>query len=100
MAEACNWIVFHTHTSQLAESEDQHPDFFGVFVCPASRRDPEDLLGEILSNRKLFLTKISDSRSVDKAADWGMHERLKTQVEEQGYGLSLTKIHQVIVPVD
>jgi hypothetical protein len=100
MSEACNWITFHAHTTQIVESKEHHPDFFGVFVCPASRRDPEDLLGEILSNRKLFLTKISDRRSVAQTADWGMNERLKVQVEEQGYGFSLTKIHQVIVPVD
>jgi len=98
MVEACNWIVFHAHSTPFVESEDKHPDFFGNFICPESRRDPEQLLGEVLDNQKLFLTQISGSRLVSKTADWGMHERLKVQVEEQGYGFSLTKIHLVSVP--
>ena len=93
MDKTCNWIVFQAHPTRFAESEDEHPDFFGVFVCPASRREPELLLGEVLGNRKLFLTQIRDRRSVAQRDDWGMNERLKAQIEEQGYGLSLTKIH-------
>jgi hypothetical protein len=100
MAEACNWIVFHAHPTHFVESDDKHPDFFGVFVCPASRSEPEQLLGEVLSNRKLFLAQIRDSRSVAKTADWGMNERLKAQVDEEGFGLSLTKMNYVSVPED
>jgi hypothetical protein len=96
MSEACTWIVFRAHPTRFTESEDEHPDFFGVFVCPMSRREPELLLGEILSNRKLFLARIDESRSVDPKADWGVNERLKAQVEEQGYGISLTKVHQAL----
>ena len=62
--------------------------------------EPEQLLGEVLSNRKLFLAQIRDSRSVAKSADWGMNERLKAQVDEQGFGLSLTKMNYISVPVD
>lgn len=93
MAEKCNWIVFQAHPRRFEETEDEHPDFFGVFVCPTSRRDPELLLGEVLSNRKLFLAQITDVRLVAETDDWGMNERLKTQMNEQGYGISLTKIH-------
>jgi len=32
--------------------------------------------------------------------DWGMNERLKAQVDEQGFGLSLTKIHHGRAPQD
>ena len=93
MAEVCNWITFQAHPRRFEETEDEHPDFFGVFVCPVSRREPEQLLGEVLSNRKLFLAQMTDSRSVKKADDWGMNERLKTQIDDQGYGISLMKIH-------
>ena len=93
MSEKCNWIVFQAHPTRFEETEDEHPDFFGVFVCPASRRDPEQLLGEVLSNRKLFLAFITNSKSVIRSDDWGMNERLKSQIDEQGFGMSLTKIH-------
>jgi len=93
MAEACNWITFQAHPTRFEESEDDHPDFFGVFVCPGSRREPEQLLGEVLSNRKLFLAQISDTRFVPTSDDWGMNERLKGQLDVEGYGISLTKIH-------
>jgi hypothetical protein len=98
MVDMCIWMVFQAHPTRFAESEDEHPDFFGVFVCQASRREPELLLGEILGNRKLFLTEIRETRSVAMAADWGMNERLKTEVNEHGYGLSLTKIQQGTIP--
>ena len=100
MAEKCNWISFQAHATQFNKKEDHHPDFFGAFVCPASRPEPEQLLGELLRNRKLFLVQISGSKSVDKASDWGMHERLKAQIDDQGYGLSLMKIQQAVVPFD
>jgi hypothetical protein len=100
MAEICIWIVFQAHPSQLTDKKDQHPDFFGHFICPSSRRDPEELLAEVLSNRKLFLAQITSRRTIAKAADWGMQEQLKTQVDEQGYGLSLTKVHRGLVPFD
>jgi hypothetical protein len=93
MAEKCNWIVFQAHPRRFEETEDEHPDFFGVFVVPASRREPEMLLGEVLTNRKLFLAQITGSKSVPLTDDWGMNERLKAQMNEQGYGMSLTKIH-------
>jgi len=93
MAEKCNWITFQAHSRRFEETEDEHPDFFGVFVCPELRREPELLLGEVLSNRRLFLAQVTDTRSVKKADDWGMNERLKTQMDEQGYGMALTKIH-------
>jgi hypothetical protein len=93
MAEKCNWITFQAHTNRYNADEDDHPDFFGVFVCPMLRREPEQLLGEVLSNRKLFLVQISDTRAVSRDDDWGMNERLKAQMDEQGFGFALTKIH-------
>jgi hypothetical protein len=95
MPEKCNWITFQAHRTRYDESEDEHPDFFGVFVCPASRNEPEQLLGEVLSNRNLFLAQITGSRSVKQADDWGMNERLKSQMADHGFAISLTKIHGV-----
>ncbi len=100
MTEPCAWIVFQAHPTKFTESEDEHPEFFGVFVCPASRPEPEQLLGEVLTNRKLFLAEITDRRTTSKTTDWGMHERLKAQIDEQGYGLSLIKLHSQPIPVD
>lgn len=100
MPEACNWIVFHAHPTRFLESEDEHPDFYGVFVCPVSRREPEVLLGEVLSNRRLFLAEIVESGPVKAEADWGMNERLKAQVEQVGFGLSLTKLQRGVTPQD
>jgi hypothetical protein len=100
MSELCTWIVFNAHPTKFTKKEDEHPDFFGIFVCPVSRRDPEELLGEILGNRKLFLTRINEHKSVKKSADWGMNERLKSQVDEHGFGVSLTKVHQGLIPPD
>jgi hypothetical protein len=90
MAEMVTWIVFHAHPSQFVEEEDFHPDFFGTFVCPALRPEPEQLLKEVLGNRKLTLI---DIRSIQKKSiidDWGMNERLKKQLDE-GYAMSLVK---------
>jgi hypothetical protein len=100
MAETCNWIVFHAHPTHFVASEDNHPDFFGVFVCPSSRSEPEQLLREVLTNRKLFLADIRETRSVAKTADWGMNERLKAQVDGEGFGLSLTKMNYITVSED
>ena len=98
MAEMVTWIVFHAHPAQFVEEEDFHPDFFGVFVCPVLRSEPEQLLGEVLANRKLALVDREDARLKSKSTDWGLHERLKIEVEEQGYGISLIKMN--VVPVD
>ena len=100
MSELCTWIVFNAHPGKFTKDEDVHPDFFGIFVCPVSRREPERLLEEIMGNRKLFLTRINDQKSVKPSADWGVNERLKSQVEEHGYGMALTKIHQGLIPPD
>jgi hypothetical protein len=94
MSEPCNWIVFHAHPTRFAEAEDDDPDFYGVFVSPVSRREPEVLLEEVLANRKLFLAQVVETRSMKASVDWGMYERLKAQVEEAGYGLALTKLER------
>jgi len=100
MAEKCTWIVFHAHPTRFVKKDDHHPDFFGIFVCPTSRRDPEQLLGELLSNRKLLLVEIDLQQLKPKDADWGMNERLKAQMDEQGFGLALTKMQRQAVPLD
>ena len=100
MSEKCNWIAFQAHATQFNKKEDHHPDFFGTFICPISRPEPEQLLGELIRNKNLFLVQISSTKTVLKSADWGMHERLKAQVDEQGYGLALMKIQQAVVPFD
>ncbi len=100
MPEICTWIFFYAHPTQFVKEEDRHPDFFGIFVCLESRRDPEQLLGELLSNRKLLLTEISSSQRKSKSVDWGMNERLKVQMDEHGYGLSLTKMQRQKIPLD
>ena len=94
MAEKYTWIVFHAHPSQFIQEEDFHPDFFGTFVCPASRSEPELLLKEVLGNRKLSLIDIRSTQLKSKDDDWGMNERLKSQLEE-GYGMSLVKMQVV-----
>ena len=104
MTEICTWIVFHAHPTQFikekGKEEDFHPDFFGVFVCPELRTEPEQLLGEVLGNRNLTLVYRADTQLKSKSVDWGMHERLKAQMDEQGYGMSLIKLHQVVVDAD
>jgi hypothetical protein len=94
MAEMCNWIMFYAHPTRLAESEDEHPEYYGVFVSPASRREPEALLEEVLVNRKLFLAQIVERRAMKPEVDWGMYERLKAQVEQAGFGMALTKLQR------
>jgi hypothetical protein len=100
MAEAYNWIVFQAHPTRFVESEDEHPEFFGVFICPALRREPEQLLVEVLSNRKLFLAQVTNQRTVKDDADWGMNERLKSQIAQQGYGMTVTKVQTGAIPYD
>jgi hypothetical protein len=95
MAEMLTWIVFRAHPVQFIREEDFHPDFFGNFVCPASRSEPELLLKEVLANQKLSLIDITSTRLKSKADEWGMNERLKGPLEEQGYGISLVKMHGV-----
>jgi len=100
MPEKCTWITFYAHPGKFVKEEDRHPDFFGVFVCPESRRDPDQLLGELLSNRHLVLVEIGNNQLKPKSADWGMNERLKVQMDEHGYGLSLTKMQRQKIPLD
>jgi len=52
----------------------------------------------VLGNRKLTLIDREDARLKSKSADWGLHERLKIEMDEQGYGISLIKMN--MVPVD
>jgi hypothetical protein len=85
MAERCNWIIFYAHPRRLAGDEEEAPEFYGVFVCPLSRREPEGLLEEALTNRKLFLSQIVERRVMKPEADWGMNERLKAEVERLGW---------------
>ena len=92
MAEKCTWIDFRAHPSGFIPDEDFHPDFFGTFVCPASRTRPEELLVEVLGNRKLALIEIGGTHSKSKSEEWGMYERLKAVVDEQGFGISLMKV--------
>jgi hypothetical protein len=91
MVEKYTWIVFRAHPLGFIADEDFHPDFFGTFVCPATRREPEFLLKELLENQKLALIDISSTQLKSKADDWGMNERLKGPLKDQGYGLSLVK---------
>jgi hypothetical protein len=91
MAEMYTWITFHAHPTQFVQEEDFHPDFFGTFVCPLLRPEPEQLLKEILGNRKLSLIEIRNTQKKSGTDDWGMNERLKKQMDE-GYGLSLVKL--------
>jgi hypothetical protein len=100
MPEKCTWITFHAHPTKFVKEEDHHPDFFGVFVCPTSRRDPEHLLEELLTNRKLLLTEIRSNQLKAQTVDWGMNERLKAEIDDHGYGLALTKMHYVTLPAD
>ena len=94
MAEMYTWILFHAHPAQFVEEEGFHPDFFGTFICPALRSEPEQLLKEVLNNRKLSLIDIRSTQKKSIVDDWGMNERLKSQLEE-GYGMSLVKMHFV-----
>jgi len=93
MTEKCTWIVFRAHPSGFVPDEDFHPDFFGTFVCPTSRSRPEELLKEVLGNQKLSLIEIGSTQLKSKADEWGMNERLKIPLEEQGFGISLVKVH-------
>ena len=92
MAEKCTWIVFRAHPKGFIPDEDFHPDYFGTFVCPASRSRPEELLEEVLGNQKLALIDIGSTQLKSKADEWGMNERLKAPLEEQGFGMSLVKV--------
>jgi hypothetical protein len=92
MAEKCTWIVFRAHPSGFVPDDDFHPDFFGTFVCPASRSRPEELLKEVLGNQKLALIEIGSTQLKSKADVWGMNERLKRPLEEQGFGMALVKV--------
>ena len=99
MPDMCNWMVFSAHPTQfITKEEDFHPEFFGTFACPVLRSEPEQLLKEILGNRKLSMVNLNDSRVVSRDADWGMNERLKGQIDDHGYGLSLVKMQAA--PID
>jgi hypothetical protein len=100
MAEAFNWIVFQAHPSRIDDLEEEHPEYFGVFICPMARREPEQLLVEVLGNRKLFLAQVTDQRKAFAKDDWGMHERLKPEIEQQGYALAVMKVQAGAVPYD
>jgi hypothetical protein len=92
MAEKCTWIVFRAHPSGFVQDEDFHPDFFGTFVCPASRSEPELLLKEVLGNQKLSLIDIGSTQLKSPTDEWGLNERLKRPLEEQGFGIALVKV--------
>jgi hypothetical protein len=92
MSELCNWFNFQAHQRRYDPEEETQPDFFGTFICPVSRKEPEELLGEVLTIRKVFLVQVTERRRVKRDAFWGMNERLKQQIDELGYGISLTKV--------
>jgi hypothetical protein len=92
MAEKVTWIAFRAHPTGFIPEDDFHPDFFGTFVSPVSRREPEQLLKEVLGNRKLSLIDIRATQLKSKADDWGMNERLKGQLDDYGYGIVLVKM--------
>ncbi len=100
MADLCTWITFQAHPTPKVEKEDDHPEFFGIFVCPLDRSEPEQLLKELLRNRMLFLTEITGQKKMAEKDDWGMHERLKGQLHQQGYAVSLTKMHARTLPLE
>jgi hypothetical protein len=100
MAEMYTWIVFHAHPTAFIKEEDFHPDYFGTFVCPALRTEPESLLAELLGNQKLSMTNLNSKQLKSKALDWGLNERLKKQVDDHGYGLNLIKMHPAPREVD
>jgi hypothetical protein len=100
MAEKCTWITFYAHPSQFKEDEDFHPDFFGTFVCPELRTHPEELVHEVLKNQKLALIEIRGKQIKFREDDWGMNERLKKQIDQQGYGMALVKMHPKPIEVD
>lgn len=91
MAEKFTWIVFRAHPSRLNEGSDSSPDFFGTFVCPVSRSEPEELLRELLSTRGLFLVHITNTEMKKETDYWGLYERLRTEVAQQGYGIALMR---------
>ncbi len=97
MPDACNWIIFHAHSTRFDAEEDEHPEFYGVFVSPPERREPEALLQEVLTNRKLFLAQIVERRAMPLHRDWGMYERLKREVDRSGYGVAITKLERNVV---
>jgi len=94
MAETCSWFIFYAHPTRLREDDEESPEYYGVFVCPGARRDPEALLQEVLTNRKLFLSQVVEQRSMRLDRDWGSNERLKAQVEQVGYGMAVTKLQR------
>src|SRR5476651_2539567 len=93
MAEMYTWIVFHAHPTAFIQEEDFHPDYFGTFAVPAERTEPELLLKELLGNQKLSMTNLNSKQLKSKSLDWGLNERLKKEVDDQGYGLNLIKMH-------
>ncbi len=97
MMEKYTWIVFRAHPTRMISDDDFHPDFFGTFVCPASRSEPEKLLKEVLGNRELSLIDINSTQLKSKADEWGMNEGLKAPLEMQGYGISLIKVQEPAV---
>jgi aspartokinase len=92
MADLCTWITFRAHPLGFDEDEDFHPDFFGTFVCPESREEPESLLKEVLANQNLALIDIRSKQRKSKGDVWGMNERLKRPLEDQGFGIALVKV--------
>ena len=100
MAEKFTYIVFNAHPSAFVEEEDFHPDYFGTFVCPELRTEPEELLKEVLANQKLSLIEIRNKQAKSRDDDWGMNERLKKETDQQGYGMSLVKLHARPIEVD
>jgi hypothetical protein len=100
MAEMYTWIVFHAHPTAFIKEEDFHPDYFGTFVCPALRTEPELLLKELLGNQQLSMTNLNSKQLKSKVLDWGLNERLKKDVDNHGYGLNLIKMHARPVEVD
>jgi hypothetical protein len=100
MAERCNWILFYAHPQRFDKDEDVQPDFYGVFVYPLDRREPEALLEEMLSNRSLYLARIVEQRRMKLDDGWGLNEKLKVPYAKEGLVLSLMQIKHGALPRD
>jgi hypothetical protein len=98
MAGACNWILFYAHPHRINQDDEVRPDYYGVFVYPMDRREPEGLLQELLSNRSLYLARIVEQRRMKLDDGWGLNEKLKAVFVKEGLALSLMQIKHGVLP--
>lgn len=93
MAETYTLLRFSALPVESVESELVDYPYYGVFLCSGDHPDALQFLDDILARKSLRRNQTGEFQLIPKTQSLGGNEDLRVEAEEQGYGLSLVKMH-------